>query len=315
MDINKNLRGHDFGCECPVCMADHIGFKRMVEKRLDRAKEALEMLDPTLPGKVCLPPAVRFKRYSHEHAMSIDCIGSDDDYTSELRHMYIEKAGFVILTDEMICGLTDVLVYLTKGIKNPKVVELGAGKGWLTHWLNTIGKEDKRGDWVNVQATDNGAWDNDKMRSPQCLQPWVKKQDAVEYVELYKPDVVIMSWPYFGDKWATQVAMALKPGTHIIYIGESDYGCCAEDSFFRATDRISGRSWEDGYVPSKLETLESRANKGFVSWAGIHDYINIRTVSDLTPVEKQEILGDQEKADKDYRDRMAKYAKDDEEEE
>lgn len=71
-------------------------------------------------------------------------------------------------------------------------------------------------------------------------------------------NVLFLSWPSYKDNWSTEILRQFK-GNKFIYIGESLYGCCANDEFFEELEN----NWE----------FESSYNH--ISWGGIHDYIGM----------------------------------------
>jgi hypothetical protein len=190
------------------------------------------------------------------------------------RHEYIDNYGFVLLTRELIHGLVDTIMHLVveRELIGSKIVELGAGQGWITFWINRIAKARCLRDTDLVKAIDNGAWETKDVGSKQFLNSWVERADAVEYVKNEKPDIVIMCWPHPEDAWATEVARNLPDGTPIIYIGEGWGGCCAEDSFWKYTEEWDEDRYKDEHVNDKVEEAMERAYKGSVCWDGIHDY-------------------------------------------
>lgn len=72
------------------------------------------------------------------------------------------------------------------------------------------------------------------------------------------PDrALFLCWPSYGDPWASH-ALACYEGDLLIYAGEGEGGCCADDEFFKLIDS----EWEEaGVSPSH------------VSFWGIHCYL------------------------------------------
>lgn len=60
----------------------------------------------------------------------------------------------------------------------------------------------------------------------------VRKQVAHRAVRANPDRNVFMAWPPYQKTAALCAAKAMKPGRHLIYIGEMYYGCCATESFF-----------------------------------------------------------------------------------
>jgi hypothetical protein len=73
------------------------------------------------------------------------------------------------------------------------------------------------------------------------------------------PDrALFLCWPPYGSPMAA-AALDFYTGNRVIYIGEGDGGCCADDNFFAALDK--------GWV----EVAEHRP----VQWSGLHDWITV----------------------------------------
>jgi hypothetical protein len=189
------------------------------------------MIPETFPGKV-----LDWKRF--------DVDDSFDQY--KLRDEWLKKGMFAFVSKEW----TKPLV---QWIGKRKCLEVMAGAGWLAKALSDDG--------VNIIATDNHSWINDR--------GWVKmfdveELDAIQSVILYghNIDILIISWPYM-DNVAFQTIKQLhiqNPNSLIIYIGENYGGCTADDEFFEHFEEIEDEKF-------------NKATSNFKSWWGIHDHI------------------------------------------
>ncbi len=136
---------------------------------------------------------------------------------------------------------------LAAWIGDRKVLEVMAGRGWLAKALSDEG--------VEVVATDDNSWDNKHSKAASVFP--VRPMDAVEAALGIEADVLIMSWPPYGDDIATRVLEAWGESGPIVYIGEGKGGCNAPDSFFQ-----HWRSLSDVVIP-------------LASWDGLHDGVDI----------------------------------------
>lgn len=145
--------------------------------------------------------------------------GHDFNYDADiwkLRDKARKLGLFPILTTQVINEMAD-------WIGDRTCLEIMAGCGWLSKGLAEKG--------IKIYATDDCSWEfhsnQDKYVYP------VEKLNALNSVKKYKSaNVLIVSWPpyeesalnYALDEWGTT-----KP---IIYIGEPEGGCTADDTFF-----------------------------------------------------------------------------------
>ncbi len=163
--------------------------------------------------------------------------------TMQIRESYVGQS-FVLLTDEFLKSLQLLCTGFTS------IVELGAGIGWCSHWLGKYG--------VNIQASiDNMSWPDFPQEKYLDI---VQQMDSLEYLR-HHPEVelFILAWPEENDL-ATSIWLALKPGQHLLYIGEGRNGCTANTLFFELIKSC------------ELETSATREMKqSFLSFDDFHD--------------------------------------------
>lgn len=135
--------------------------------------------------------------------------------TRLVRECYVGQS-FVLLTDEFIGSLQR----LCSDFEN--IVELGAGIGWLGHWLTKYG--------VKIQASiDNKTWPD--FPRDQYLGI-VEEMDSLQYILLHpEVELFILAWPQ-EDDLANFIWQALRPDQYLLYIGEDRDGCTANNNFF-----------------------------------------------------------------------------------
>lgn len=163
--------------------------------------------------------------------------------TMSVRESYVGQS-FVLLTDEFIRSLQRLCGDFTN------IVEIGAGIGWLGHWLSKYG--------IKVQASiDNKSWPD----FPQELYLGiVQNVDSFDYLLLHpEVELFILAWPQ-EDDLAARIWQALHPGQHLLYIGEEKGGCTANTTFFELVQ---------GHEIVNHETREMK--KSFLSFDDFHD--------------------------------------------
>lgn len=155
-----------------------------------------------------------------------------------------EERVFEFFTQEYIDRLADNIIDSAHKFgasrENPlKVVELGAGNGKLSHFLQKMVEEKEPG-LITVIATDesDGEWQHGIDRVSLAVEPL----NYIQALKKYHPDIVIVSWmPYEFDMTAAIRNAHVK---QYILIGEADNGCCGD--FF----------WTWGYHTLSKETQE-----------------------------------------------------------
>ena len=100
----------------------------------------------------------------------------------------------------------NALVTTIKEWGNVKMVEIGAGMGFLAYFLRHYG--------LDVIATDDYSWMKDKTPYTEVL-----KMNYEESLIKYNPDVLIVCWG------ASPIPIELFKGEYYIYIGELPGGC------------------------------------------------------------------------------------------
>lgn len=163
--------------------------------------------------------------------------------TIQVRESYVGES-FVLLTDEFVRSLQLLCADFTR------IVELGAGVGWLGHWLCKYGIR-------MLTSIDNKTWPD----FPQSRYlDIVQQMDSLEYLRLHpEVDLFILAWPQ-EDDLASRIWQALRPGQHLLYIGEEKGGCTADNIFF---ELILGHEVEHNGTRNMRES--------FLSFDDFHD--------------------------------------------
>lgn len=135
---------------------------------------------------------------------------------------------------------------LAEWIGDRQVLEIMAGKGWLAKALALQA--------VKINATDSKEWHKGR----EEIFP-VKKLSATTAVNRYgeKSQVLLVSWPPYGDKAILEALALWGTGKPIIYIGEGQGGCTGCDEF------------HDNFHPNRKIEIP------LPQWPGIHDRVRI----------------------------------------
>lgn len=129
------------------------------------------------------------------------------------------------------------------------VVEIGAGNGYWAWMLEQAG--------VDVVAFDTAIYDKDNHWC-KC-DHWTKVLfGGHERLPERSDHALILCWPTYSDPMAIDCLHAYS-GDHLIYIGESEGGCCADDEFFSVLEN----KWE---MVREIEIPQ---------WPGLHDSLTI----------------------------------------
>ena len=143
---------------------------------------------------------------------------SDSYYT---RDMIIKACGFSVISMDWIRILSKYL-YGLRGL------EIMAGKGALSKALQDCG--------ISVICTDSYSWESDNDYSDwRSHFTEIEQISAMDAVIKYGADIdfIICSWSC-GSSFveALDKLHEINPNCEIIYIGENESGCTADDMFF-----------------------------------------------------------------------------------
>lgn len=145
-----------------------------------------------------------------------------------------------------ICSPGDI-TWLKEILAGRGVVEAGAGGGYWAWQMEQAGISIAAYE-PNEPGPGNG----------YARRTWTTILPGDHSVPGRHPDrALFLCWPSYADGWAAQ-ALACYTGDLLIYAGEGEGGCTADDSFFELLDA----GWE--------EISDSPAH---ISYWGIHDYL------------------------------------------
>lgn len=182
----------------------------------------------------------------NEYPNMSDCFGTE---LCMFRDAFIKLQGFSLVSKNWI---KELLPYLN----GKKVLEVMAGYGTISYALQSEG--------INVIAIDDYSWKDDyRCFNKNLLWADVENLDVIKAINKYVPDVIIMSWPPYNEDVAYRTIMEMRkvnPNCEMIYIGEREGGCTADDDFFEVVEFIDN-------------VFIDKANKFYTSWNFIHDKV------------------------------------------
>jgi len=172
-----------------------------------------------------------FSNFGHGTFNAIKSMGYRDEI--------LARYSYAILNQATIDALKSYQPFL----------EVGAGIGYWAYEFKKNG--------IDYIATDPEPTCKDFF--PTGTKCWTEiiKLTAVEAVRTYPNRTLLICWPGYGETWAYEVLKAFK-GNIVVYVGEGQDGCCAEDKFFK----LMNRDWDS-------EELS------IPQWVGLHDKILI----------------------------------------
>ncbi len=146
---------------------------------------------------------------------------------------YTKYFSWVLLSWNLVQKIVDVLDKLVES-EDP-VIEVFAGAGWLSYFINSLLR--RSGSGITVVPSDTaakgeyGSWfQHDHSYAPIDIL----HVDALEHVQQAKPKVLMMSYPNRNSNIACEVVKRFVDlgGHKLIYYGEMKEGMCANDNFF-----------------------------------------------------------------------------------
>jgi len=166
------------------------------------------------------------------------------------RKRFLAEIGFCLVTAEVIDGLAILLA-------GKKVLEAGSGSGWLAARLGERGINILAADWTDYRTADRSSKRGYPIRDVFRLDHHGNAVDLLpgDY------DTVLLVWPNCETQFAKNVACAMRSGQALIYEGESEGGCTADQEFFQYL--------RNSFNPSVSEMAE--LNKNHRTFPGVHD--------------------------------------------
>ena len=182
-------------------------------------------------------------------------VGIETMAVNMLRDLYVQHYGFVALNKNLIN-------YLSSIMQNDRVIEVGAGTGFLAKHL-----QEKN---INLLPVDNAISDMDKYTNHYGFRKTftdILETDAINYFKENKHnfDTILMVWPPLYEELSSEIFKEMSVGQKLIYIGESKGGCTGNDDFFNLLSEKAILDYE----------LSKKTNGNFTSFSLIKDNIYI----------------------------------------
>ena len=145
------------------------------------------------------------------------------------------------------------IMKIAEFIVDKTTLEVGSGNGlWAGLLRAALG--DNNG---TVIPTDN--FSSHSFKQSNCFIQ-VENLDSLEAVRKYSVDVLLLIWPPYGDSMAIDCLREFS-GNFLVYIGEGEGGCTADDAFHQCLDE----QWKEiDCFPLK-------------TWDSIHDHLMFYT--------------------------------------
>ena len=166
--------------------------------------------------------------------------------TFKLRQEFTEDMGIWCLVAQ---DWVDLMV--EKWMVGKRVLEVIGGTGLLAKAIRKTHK------CKRVVVTDDLSWEKKGITDIVNFDTEVIEMDAVESIEVYgwESDVLVMSWMPYDQPLAYKVMQAWGKSKPIVFIGEGQGGCTADDAFFNGFR-------EEDYLD-------------IPQFAGLHDYVSM----------------------------------------
>ena len=147
----------------------------------------------------------------------------DGRYNYKSRRDYDDKRDTFATRFSWAIPDKSVINKIVKFAAGEKILEIGCGKGLWAGLLRASG--------AYVTATDSGTWG--EFNQTTTFIDDIKLKNNKESVDIYKDhNVLMLIWPPYDTDMA-EIALDTFTGNKVIYIGEGDGGCTANDKFHR----------------------------------------------------------------------------------
>lgn len=126
------------------------------------------------------------------------------------------------------------------------IVEIGAGSGYWAYCMRQLG--------IDVVAYDAEPYQN-RYINGNWSEVLVGDEKAIRQ---HYDRALLLVWPPYNTPMASDTLSNFK-GSHVVYVGESAYGCTGDDKFHTLLEK----EWD---VVEEVDIPQ---------WPGIHDYLTI----------------------------------------
>lgn len=176
-----------------------------------------------------------------------------------IREHYIARIGHAVPTENFISVFKSL----------PPVLEIGAGRGYLSKILRQAG--------IDAVATDPDPRPMDPVYTlpserqkgdTDLVSCKVEMLDALGALSAYPGRTILCSWPAYETSWLTRAVEAMTPGQVLAYVGEGPGGLNADESFFRAIE--TGQ-----LIEHPDQNLQNLASEAIWSFPSINDSLRL----------------------------------------
>ena len=137
-----------------------------------------------------------------------------------VRHNVCMNISWALLDDNNLKSISEF-------VENDIVYDLGCGHAFWSDVLNKLYN-------VKVKCVDINhkyRYDYVDLKAPYRKIKYVNyKSNMIKCLKIWKPKCLMFIWPTYNDNWAYLYTKNVKP-EKIIYIGESEFGCTADQKF------------------------------------------------------------------------------------
>lgn len=165
---------------------------------------------------------------------------SDQSYALfYVRDVYNQIFSFPVITQEV---LEEMIEYF----RGKRILEVAAGSGYISSLLQNEG--------IDIKPTDTFDWANGKGFYTAWKEMFteVEKLDGLKAIDKYGDEykVVLLSWPMYDNPFGYNVLRkCLEKDLTLVYIGEDETGCTANDDFFTLRDKCATKCIIHSYRP------------------------------------------------------------------
>lgn len=185
-----------------------------------------------------------------------------DKKMEEARHLFVsrydycEKYSWAIPDSASVAFVAEWL--------GPKAVEMGAGTGYWAWQLSQLGvdmlcydlfppDQDTRNHYHSPRVSHSGDFSYELREVYHPIQ-----RGGPSDLAQHRERTLFLCWPPYAEEMAFH-CLNTYSGKRLVYIGESEGGCTADDAFFK----VLHEEWNEV------------ASHKPVQWDGIHDYIEV----------------------------------------
>lgn len=134
------------------------------------------------------------------------------EFAFDEKEKFQKTFGYALLSKETSSELVDIM-------QGQPVLEVGAGSGYMSACLRSLG--------ADIKASDPGGWDESWARI------WQRDiQKNAEDIDLSEYSIVMAMWPTEGCDWMYALLDKMTVGQMLIYEGEREGGCTGYGDVF-----------------------------------------------------------------------------------